>query len=110
MGIRSVISGRCFDNTGNAKKNSLYRIWDCNKKSKNMQFRLQYARPAQKAKVKIIYKTVAEKKKPKRALKLKMKRNKRKSGKPGQPNKPGKSGKPGQPNKPGKSGKSGKPG
>merc|ERR1711957_1137474 len=39
------------------EKNSSYRIWDCSKKSKSQQFRLQYARPAPPTKVKIVYRT-----------------------------------------------------
>ena len=35
--IKNQISGRCFDYNGNAKLNGLYRIWDCNKKSKYMK-------------------------------------------------------------------------
>jgi len=86
--LRNNISGKCFDNTGKAEKNSLYRIWDCNKNSKNQQFRLQYARPAELPKTKIIYKTVKEKKpKIKRVAKLKIKKNKRKNSKKKKANK-----------------------
>lgn len=54
--IKSEASGRCLD-AGKIKKYSSYRIWDCSKKSKGQQFRLQYARPAPPTKVKIVYRT-----------------------------------------------------
>merc|ERR1712032_1784189 len=54
--LKSEASGRCLGG-GKIKKGSSYRIWDCSKKNKSQQFRLQYARPAPPTKTKIVYRT-----------------------------------------------------
>merc|ERR1712032_1028324 len=54
--LKSEASGRCLDG-GKIKKGSSYRIWDCSKKNKSQQFRLQYARPSPPTKIKIVYRT-----------------------------------------------------